>query len=56
MDGQPKKLNIILLIIKAVGSIVNKLKLKCHSKCCESDCVLNEEQKILKKNSLTANV
>tara|TARA_R110001632_G_scaffold66171_2_gene156379 strand:+ start:217 stop:402 length:186 start_codon:yes stop_codon:yes gene_type:complete len=45
----PRKLNVILKIIMALGNVLGKLKLKCHSKCCESDCVMNEEQREIKR-------
>jgi hypothetical protein len=45
----PKKLNLILKILTAIGNVLGKLRLKCHSNCCESDCVMNEEQKEIKR-------
>ena len=54
----PKKLNLILKILTAIGNVLGKLRLKCHSNCCESDCMLNEEEKqeIVKKKSLTPSI
>lgn len=49
---ESKKLNIILKMLVGLGNILSKIRLKCSSKCCESDCMLNEEQKIKKKDSL----
>lgn len=48
-NSTPPKLNVILKIIMAIGNVLGKLKIKCHSKCCESDCVLNEEQREIKR-------
>ena len=47
-NATPKKLNIILKILTAIGNVLGKLRLKCHC-CCESDCALNEEQKEIKR-------
>ena len=50
-NKNPQKLNIILKLLIGLGSILSKLRIKCSSKCCVSDCMLNEEQKIKKKES-----
>lgn len=57
MEGE-KKVNLVIKIINALAILMSKIKIKCHSKCCESDCMLNEEEKkeIIKKKSLTPSI
>jgi hypothetical protein len=54
MDGE-KKVNLIIKIVNALSTLMSKMKIKCHSKCCESDCMLNEEEKkeIIKRKSIS---
>jgi hypothetical protein len=57
MEGE-KKVNLVIKIINAIASLMSKIKINCHSNCCESDCMLNEEEKqeIVKKKSLTPSI
>lgn len=38
------KIPLVSQILKALVNIFTKIKFKCSSKCCESDCICNNKE------------